>query len=140
MKASIENYSPELFDKLYNKRESVVKTYCWACYLPGAKFMQDVIKLGMNKFTITFSDADMKELLMFFNAFTLMKYKMFHMNKNSMKLVYVKTKKLREIEENEIIIKMQSSLVARKHNSDDNTDNYYTYEDPEFPEIVKENL
>lgn len=62
------------------------------------------------------------------------------MNKNSMKLVSVKTKKLREIEENEIIIKMQSSLVARKHNSDDNTDNYYTYEDPEFPEIVKENL
>lgn len=44
-----------------------------------------------------------------------------------MKLVSVKTKKLREIEENEIIIKMQSSLVARKHNSDDNTDNYYTY-------------
>ena len=140
LKASIENYSPELFDKLYNNRESVVKTYCWACYLPGAKFMSDVIKLSMNKFTITFSDADMSELLMFFNAFSLMKYKIFHMNKNSMKLMSVKAKKLREIEENEIIIKMQSSLVARKHNSDNNTDNYYTYEDPEFPEIVKENL
>ena len=75
MKASIENYSPELFDKLYNKRESVVKTYCWACYLPGAKFMQDVIKLGMNKFTITFSDADMKELLMFFNAKSISSHK-----------------------------------------------------------------
>ena len=82
LKASLENYSPELFDKLYNKRESVVKTYCWACYLPGAKFMSDVIKLSMNKFTITFSDADMSELLMFFNAFSLMKYKIFHMNKN----------------------------------------------------------
>ena len=30
--------------------------------------------------------------------------------------------------------------MARKHNSDDNTDIYYTCDDPEFPEIVKENL
>ena len=102
--------------------------------------MSDVIKLSMNKFTITFSDADMSELLMFFNAFSLMKYKIFHMNKNSMKLMSVKAKKLREIEENEMVIKMQSSLVARKHNSDNNTDNYYTYESQKFPEIVKENL
>lgn len=94
----------------------------------------------MNKFTITFSDADMGELLMFFNAFTLMKYKTFHMNRNSMKLMYVKTKQLKEIKETEVIIKMQSSLLARKHNSDDNTDIYYTCEDTEFPEIVKENL
>ena len=83
---------------------------------------------------------DSMERLMFFNAFSLMKYKTFHMNRNSMKLMSVKTKRLREIEETEIIVKMQSSLVARKHNSDDNTDIYYTCDDPEFPEIVKENL
>ena len=29
MKAAIENFSPDLFDRLYNKRESVMKTYCW---------------------------------------------------------------------------------------------------------------
>ena len=28
MKAAIENFSPDLFDRLYNKRESVMKTYC----------------------------------------------------------------------------------------------------------------
>ena len=140
LKASIENYSQDLFEKLYNKRQSVVKMYCWSCYLPQAQFASDRIRLGMNKFTINFSDADIGELLMFFNAFTLMKYKTFHMNRNSMKLMSVKTKKLREIEETEIIVKIQSSLVARKHNSDDNTDIYYTCDDPEFPEIVKENL
>ena len=140
LKASIENYSQDLFEKLYNKRQSVVKMCCWSCYLPQAQFASDRIRLGMNKFTINFSDADIGELVMFFNAFSLMKYKTFHMNRNSMKLMSVKTKRLREIEETEIIVKMQSSLVARKHNSDDNTDIYYTCDDPEFPEIVKENL
>ena len=139
LKASIENYSQDLFEKLYNKRQSVVKMCCWSCYLPQAQFASDRIRLGMNKFTINFSDADIGELVMFFNAFSLMKYKTFHMNRNSMKLMSVKTKRLREIEETEIIVKMQSSLVARKHNSDDNTDIYYTCDDPEFPEIVKEN-
>ena len=140
LKASIENYSQDLFEKLYNKRQSVVKMCCWSCYLPQAQFASDRIRLGMNKFTINFSDADIGELVMFFNAFSLMKYKTFHMNRNSMKLMSVKTKRLSENEETEIIVKMQSSLVARKHNSDDNTDIYYTCDDPEFPEIVKENL
>ena len=65
MKAAIENFSPDLFDRLYNKRESVMKTYCWACYLPHAQFTSDTIKLGANKFMLTFSDIDMGELLIF---------------------------------------------------------------------------
>jgi CRISPR-associated endoribonuclease Cas6 len=140
MKAAIENFSPDLFDRLYNKRESVMKTYCWTCYLPHAQFTSDTIKLGANKFMLTFSDIDMGELLIFFNAFSLMKHKIFHMNRNSMKLLSVKTRKLQTIKETELIVKMQSSLIARKHNSDDNTDVYYTFDEPEFSDIVKENL
>ena len=140
LKAAVENYSVELFDRLYNKKESITKKFCWSCYFPQAKFTSEVIRLGANKFTMNFSDCDIGELLMFYNAFSLMKYKTFHMNRNSMKLMSVKTKQLKEIKETEVIIKMQSSLLARKHNSDDNTDIYYTCEDTEFPEIVKENL
>ena len=140
MKAAIENFSPDLFDRLYNKRESVIKTYCWTCYLPHAQFTSDTIKLGANKFMLTFSDIDMGELLIFFNAFSLMKHKIFHMNRNSMKLLSVKTRKLQTIKETELIVKMQSSLIARKHNSDDNTDVYYTFDEPEFSDILKENL
>ena len=82
----------------------------------------------------------MGELLIFFNAFSLMKHKIFHMNRNSMKLLSVKTRKLQTIKETELIVKMQSSLIARKNNSDDNTDVYYTFDEPEFSDIVKENL
>ena len=139
-KASIEKHSPELFERLYTKKASVIKTYCWACYLPGANFTKDKIRLNKNEFTITFTDADMGEFIEFFNAFQLMRYKKYPTNKNSMTLISVKIRKLPPIKDTELIIKMQSSLVVRKHNSLDNTDIYYTCEDDEFSEMVKENL
>ena len=113
LKASVEKYSPELFGKLYTKKQSVMKTY---------------------------SDADMGELFEFFNAFQLMRNIEYSMGGNSMKLREVKAKKIPEIKESELIIKMQSSLLARKHDPENNTDIYYTCEDPEFSDTLKDNL
>ena len=45
-----------------------------------------------------------------------------------------------EITDSEIIVKVQSSLIARRHNSEDNTDSYYSCEDPKFSEVIKENV
>ena len=47
LKASIENYSQDLFEKLYNKRQSVVKMCCWSCYLPQAQFASDTEKMKL---------------------------------------------------------------------------------------------
>ena len=140
LKASVEKYSPELFEKLYTKKQSVMKTYCWSCYLPGARFAADKIYLKENRFMVTFSDADMGELFEFFNAFQLMRNIEYPMGGNSMKLREVKAKKIPEIKESELIIKMQSSLLARKHDPENNTDIYYTCEDPEFSDTLKDNL
>lgn len=124
LKASVEKYSPELFGKLYTKKQSVMKTYCWSCYLPGARFAADKIYLKESRFMVTFSDADMGELFEFFNAFQLMRNIEYPMGGNSMKLREVKAKKIPEIKESELIIKMQSSLLARKHDPENNTDIY----------------
>lgn len=139
-KASVKNYSSEWFEELYTKKKSVIKTYSWPFFLPEARFGTETIRIRGNKFFILFSDANMAELLKFYNAFSLMKNKSHPMNKNSMKLVAIKAQNLQEIKDTEIIIKMQSSLIVRKHNSEDNTDIYYTCEDAEFPSMVKENL
>ena len=86
LKASVEKYSPELFEELYTKKQSVMKTYCWSCYQPGARFAADKIYLKENRFMVTFSDADMGELFEFFNAFQLMRNIEYPMGGNSMKL------------------------------------------------------
>lgn len=48
--------------------------------------------------------------------------------------------KLREIKETEVIIKLQSSLIVRRHEVETNKDYYYTCDDSEFENVLKENI
>lgn len=139
-KASLQNYSEELFEKLYTKEKSVLKKFTWSNYFPGAQFTSEKILLKEKKFFINFSTIDMGELLHFYNAFSLMKNVTYHMPYNSMKLVSIKTQEMGEIKDTEIIVKMQSSLIVRRHNVSKNTDIYYSCEDPEFINVAKDNL
>ncbi len=66
-------------------------------YLPGARFTPEKILLSQNRFSMTFSDADMGELIEFYNAFAFMKYKPYSMNQNSMKLMSLKAQRIPEI-------------------------------------------
>ena len=66
--------------------------------------------------------------------------KPYPMNQNSMKLMSLKAQRIPEIKDTELIIKMKSALIVRNHNSEDNSDKYYTCEDAEFEKMVTENL
>lgn len=139
-KSTIENYDKELFNDLYDKTRSIIKTYTYSYYLPGASFHNDIIELNKDEFSLFFSDSNQVELLHFFNAFQKMKFKKYPMNSNSMKLVSINMQKLNEIKDNEIIIKIQSPLIVRKHNSDDNSDIYYTCDMTGFETVLKDNV
>lgn len=141
IKASLQEYSPELLEQLYTKQASVIKPYCWACHLPGAKFSDGKILLIEKRFKLYFCDADLAQNIHFFNAFTTMKRKEYPVKGgNRMWLCGVKFRRHSEIEDSEIIVKMQSTLLVRRHNAENNTDIYYTCEDAEFSEVVKENI
>lgn len=62
------------------------------------------------------------------------------MNGNFMKLVSVSLQNLPDIKDTEIIVKMQSSLIARRHDSETNTDMYYTYDQEDFSDVIHENV
>lgn len=140
-KATLQNYSREMFDALYNKNASIQKQFCWSCNLSGARFETDKIYLKEKRFKLYFSDADMTEIIQFYNAFTLMKGKKYPMpDGNMMDLSKVRVCTFAEIQEEELIVKMQSSLLARRHDVEKNQDTYYTCEDAEFSEVIKENV
>lgn len=140
LKASTMNYDEELYYSLYDKSKSVLKTYTFSYYLPGAKFKYDKIELEKNEFALFLSDSNQAELLSLFNSFQMMKYKKYPMKGNSMQLVSVSMQKLEEIKENEIVIKIQSPLIVRRHNSEDNSDVYYTCDTAGFAEALKDNV
>lgn len=140
LKASTQNYSQDFYEQLYDKSKSIIKRYSFSYYLPGAKFHDDKIELDKNEFTMFFSDVDQVEQLQFFNAFQAMKFKKYPMNGNSMQLVSISMQRLDEIKDNDIIIKIQSPLIVRQHNSDDNSDKYYTCEMDGFENALKDNV
>ncbi len=140
LKASAQQSAAEFYKQLYDKSRSVLKSYTFACYLPGARFEKEQILLDTNEFAMFFSAADSEELLRFFNGFQKMKYKNYPMNGNSMQLVSVRMQQLHQIHENEIVIKMQSPLIVRRHHTENNTDHYYTYEMEDFGTALKENI
>ena len=84
LKASTQAYSQNFYERLYDKSQSIIKSFTYSYFLPGAKFNKDRIELQGNEFSMFFSDADWEELLYFFNSFQLLKYKKCPMNDNSM--------------------------------------------------------
>ncbi len=140
LKASAQACSQEFYEKLYDKGKSIMKSYSFSYYLPGAKFEKEKVILGSNTFSLFFSDADQQELLMFFNGFQLLKGRKHPIKDNSMTLVSIRMQPLAEIKEEEIVIKMLSPLIVRKHNAKDNTDVYYTCETEGFAQALQENI
>ena len=139
LKGASRNYSEDMFERLYDKSKSVIKTYTYSMYLPGARFMKETVELSENRFRMFFSDADMGQMVHWFNAFNLFRFKTYPMNNNSMKLVSIRTQNRKEIEDSEIVVRMQSPLIARRHNAEDNMDTYYTYDNTEFSDVLREN-
>lgn len=140
LKSSAQACSQSFYEKLYDKSRSIIKGYTYAYYLPGAKFHKDRIELAEEKFSLFFSDVDQMELLSFFNGFQIMKYRDYPIVGNSMKLTSIRIQYFREIKEEEIVIKMQSALIVRRHDSEQNTDIYYTSEMEGFEEALRENI
>lgn len=140
IKASAQNYSRDFFDVLYDKDRSIIKPFTFSTYLPGARFVEDRILLGQPGFTMYFSDADLGQMIQFFNAFRLMKMKKYPVSGNAMQLTSVMLQKRKEITGSEVIVKMSSSLIVRRHHQEDNSDQYYTFDQPEFGKTLKENV
>lgn len=140
LKASAQECSQEFYKRLYENGQSVMKGFTFSYFLPGAKFSKDRIELKNDGFSLFFSDVEQEELLSFFNGFQLMKHKKYSMNGNAMELVSIRMQRLREIKEEEIVVKMQSPLIVRKHNSEDNSDIYFTYGMDGFENALKENI
>ena len=46
LKAASRNYSEDMFERLYNKEHSIIKSFTFSTYLPGAVFKVTLYFLG----------------------------------------------------------------------------------------------
>ncbi|SER80090.1 CRISPR-associated endoribonuclease Cas6 [Lachnobacterium bovis] len=141
LKARIEEENEEYFESMYSEGKTIQKPFCFWGFLPGLKFEDDVAKIQGHEVKFYVSSTDIKFLFMLNNACLKEKNKKYPLaNKNYMCLVDSKISKTKEIDESEIIIKMLSPLVCRKHNRETNRDLYFLPEEEGFEETLNDIL
>ncbi len=139
LKASAQKEGQDFYDSLFDKSRSIIKTYTFSYYLPGASFQKERIELAQPGFIMLFSDADLEELIHFYNAFLKMKFISYPVEKNAMTLTWVSMQEMKEIEDSEVVVKMLSSLLVRQHDAQTNRDRYCLYSDTDFSEVLFKN-
>lgn len=141
LKRCFETYDKAVFDKYYRDRENIEKPYTFAVYLGKAKFMKESIELRNDIIFLNFSTADTEAGLYFYNAVSAMVDREFAFGKeNKMKLMTVKLNNEKNIMSETVTFKTLSPILIREHDSESNTDKYFSFEEPNGIDILKENL
>lgn len=141
IKKCLEEYDEELYKKWY-KGNTEIKPFTFSVYFPQPEFKKENILLGGKHLEVYFKMPKCKDAIRLYNAFLskLKEHKEFKITENSMMLTNLYSETIKEFEDTNLIIKMNSPLIARYHDKEKNENKYYLATDSKFEEIVKMNI
>lgn len=120
---------------------TVQKLFAFAPYLPSPVFSGDTVKVNKLCLEVLFTTPDYPTFISLYNAFLKQKYKPYPLKlNNSMTLKSIVMIPERVIEKDCAMIKLLSPLVVRRHNKEDNQDQYFIYNQENFESVWHETL
>ncbi len=138
IKIILSSEDKEIYHKFYADGKNPRKPFTFWLVLPGAKFLDDKISLDKQEFTLNISSTDTKLLFILYNGFK--KVNQFKISEHNIATVKsVKVKEVKPIKDSQVIIKMLSPLVIRKHLKGEQ-DRYMLYNEDSFDEYFKINV
>ncbi|BBE29974.1 CRISPR-associated endoribonuclease Cas6 [Tepiditoga spiralis] len=141
IKKSFTEKDVSILKKYYNEKDSIQKHFSFGINFGKCKFENQKIKMENNKFFMVLSSFDNEFAINFYNSILNMKTQKFPLpNSNSMTLFNISLEKEKWINKNEIYFKIMSPVIIRKHEKKDNKDFYYTLDNKESINILKENI
>ena len=141
IKHCLEEYDEDIYKKMYNNDNPVMKEFTFSVYLPQAKFNKETIALNKKAMIINISNYNTRLALIMYNAFNnyYRKKESYIIKNNKFKVTHIYMKKLTDVKEDNIIIEMLSPIISR-HHVKGQKDIYALASDNNFEEIVKENI
>lgn len=131
----------ELYLERYFSKNPVIKNYTWGVYLGRVKFLNSEIELDGNQIILNFSTSSNEEGIIFFNSFMGQIGKDYPFGKNNMiRLEDIKMVQEKYIEDNVIEFTTLSHILVKERVEGDNRDNYFTFLDERWEEVLKKNL
>lgn len=137
-KKSIEAYDIELFEKLFGKGQTKMKSYAYDVYLPIKGYEKGSFLLKQPFFKITFSSCSLEEFGLFFGAFANQKYQPYHWQGTyQFTLKELKVLKSREIEDEQLMIDFISPLLVLDYDLETGYKHCFTPENVEFESALR---
>ena len=129
LKNAFISYDTDLFNKYYSGYKR--KSFCFSIKLNSPVFSGDIIKLADETIEITICTYSFEEGIDIYNSLCIQKGNEYPLpENNSLTLTDICIKNHKQVSSNEILIKMYSPLLVRKH--EDCKDYYLTPEHVDF--------
>lgn len=113
------------------------KPFTFAVGIPNSKFTKEMILVANRKINITFSTNDMGTGIVFFNALSIQKNRVYPLlYENAMIVKNIVIEKEFSITTSTIDVMFKSPLCIRQHIKESNKDLYYSYEKEGFNEVL----
>lgn len=139
IKRGLELTDEEKYQELYGLNK--LKEFTFSVYLGRAKFQKDIIELDANRFILNLSTANTELAFYLYNALTALKFKKMKWGSDlTVSIQSISRIPQPIIKDSTIFLKTLSPIVCRDHNKETNKDWYYSFEAPEFLEILKRNM
>ncbi|MBZ9691137.1 CRISPR-associated endoribonuclease Cas6 [Clostridium sp. M14] len=117
------------------------KQFTFSVGIPNSKFSKEIILVPNKKINILFSTGDIATGIVFFNALSMQKNKVYPLaNDNTMIIKNIFIEKEAVITKEEIQIIFKSPLCVRDHVKESNKDIYYSYEKEGFKDVLIKTL
>lgn len=142
IKSAVADYSPELFELLY-ENGTKPKKFCFSIYfVPEVQVGKDGIVLNSKRLVVWMTSTDNLMGIHLCNAFMPRRNKWLPLADYNNRLCILSISKVQEksITTNSIQFKILSPIVIRDHNREEDRDWYYTFEDENSEAIWKRNL
>ncbi|WP_310604840.1 CRISPR-associated endoribonuclease Cas6 [Anaerosporobacter sp.] len=127
------------YNDFYGEPKS--KNFTFAVFFSEPKFIKDEIKLANNQVKVLISIADKMESYILYSSFLEKKHSKVMLEHNNYMILDKVTKLAeQEVHNSSMLVKMNSPLLVRNHDKQENRDWYYDFQQEEFEEQLEKNL
>lgn len=138
IKKSLNEYDCTEYEKLYHKKDPIIKPYTFSIFFKDSEFRGDVILVHSKEIQLNLSVENYEVGVLLFNSFNHQRNKVFHLDKNSMTLKNIVLLAEKKILENEVTIKFMSPLIVRQR--ENKKDYYFSVEGEKFLKTLRQNV
>lgn len=139
LKQGFERTAPEKYQELYTQNR--LKEFTFSVYFGQSKFGKQAIVLENDQIILNVSTANAELGMYLYNGLMNLRNQDFQWSEETtISVQRVSIISQQTITENRIILKALSPVICRDHNKETSKDWFYSFEAPEFLDVLKRNM